>query len=247
MVREIEIVDARVGELSVSAIMKPGAGILYNRRSVTYTITASTHNVTQPSWANYAYIFVVSGGGGGGAGSGTLPTRGTGGGAGRIGQSGYFLDGALKGETFRVEVGAGGLGGNSSEANGGLGGATRVSVGSYTTSANGGTGGLGASTSRSADGETFRYPPPEINSLRANLTPILNSEGVLQPGSGGTYRDSNAGGNGTRASGGGGGGGGIFNRWRAGGNGGPGFARIVFWGMDPYVNPNSNPHANPPR
>lgn len=241
--REVQISEVLYGSKEVSAIRKPLSGYLYNNFRVYNRSTAGTTTYQPPSWAYYAHVVLVGGGGGGGAGSGTLPIRGEGGRNGVVYQTGFFLDGLFAGSRLQITVGAGGQGGNGSSANGSNGGETTalwVDRGS-TYRAAGGFGGSGGTTGHGGDGLRTSLTNDDVVRLRANLSSTI----TWPSGVPGVYRDSTAGTNATGSGhGGGGGGGGIFNQWRRGGDGSSGYARVVFWGMDPYVDPNENPYMN---
>lgn len=240
VIREVKIQEVLFGDIEVSAVRKPGAGYLYNRITKQQRTTVGEWVITPPAWATYAYIAMYGGGGGGGAGSGAIATRGSGGFGGKLYTAGYFLDGSLSGEVLRFNIGAGGTGGNSENARGNEGSNTTLTLGTYYRVATGGLGGVGGNAGGGADGETVDYDPTGADGLRFDKEHLRWPAGV--GGSYGTGRGGTSGSNGGH--GGGAGAGGIFGRWHQGGNGGNGIARVVFWGMDPYVDPNENPYMN---
>lgn len=239
-VREVEIEDVLFGDIKVSAIRKPGAGYLYNRKAKYEKRTGGVWVVTPPAWATYAFIAMYGGGGGGGAGGSAWGTRGSGGHGGNLYTGGYFLDGSLSGEDLTFNIGDGGAGGSSSAASGNNGQSTTLTLGPYYRVATGGLGGVGGDSGGGADGETVDYNPPGVEGLRFDKGPVS-----WPGGSGGTYGSNRAGNpGGIGGHGGGAGDGGFFGTWYQGGKGGRGIARVVVWGVDPYVDPATNPHAN---
>jgi len=125
-------------------------------RTVTYTgqVVANANIPAPPAWAKGAifdYLYVIGGGGGGGGGvvalnSTNYATYGGGGGSGN-GESAFFK-GVPANDTYYINIGAGGLGGNVG-ANGTGGGTTfvrRASNGGTVLSAAGGGFGRGGNT-----------------------------------------------------------------------------------------------------
>lgn len=226
---EVFIFDAYLKEEPVSAIRhgtreQYGADILFNR----YESQHFRNNTVwePPEWATYMYVFLVGGGGGGGSGNGGNTRGGEGGSPGFTHVAGYYLDGALKGKPIGIVTGNPGAGGDNGSA-GWAGKASRVEIGSYTSSAGGGIGGKGSAVSGGGQpGGTWAHntDPPQRSRL-------FNPATTIRRGVGGT---GGSGGAGTLGNGGGGGNGGIFGRYTKGGDGGRGFVDIHFWGIDPY-------------
>jgi hypothetical protein len=135
--------------------------------------TPGEYNVTPPSWAKQAWLFVVDSGAGGGGGSGGTPIApGNGGGAGGSGAWSLALVPILPSDAVMVGVGAGGSPGAGGPAGGGAGGDGAdgeissvvvmrggqyiISCGAFS-EATGGKGGTSAAPGQGGTGATVEY------------------------------------------------------------------------------------------
>jgi hypothetical protein len=122
-------------------------------RIITNTATTS---YTTPANCNAIYVECVGGGGGSGSvagGTGVTQRSGGGGGGGYCAKYFDSVSGISPSTSYNITIGSGGLGStNSGGTSGASGGATSITVGAVTLSANGGGGGSGVSGTSAGTG-----------------------------------------------------------------------------------------------
>lgn len=214
------IMDVRLSSKGVVSALMAGTNEIYVRFRIYSFVNVGDFSLTLPKWAN-SYGVIMSGAGGGGrAGNGGNNAIGHGGTGGKV----EGIWGRLTPSSDRVvrgTIGAGGLGGTSSHANGQNGGNTSVTTHALNTYiAEGGTaypssgkqdGGITSKEFSNTYNKYFDLPPGAV---------YTNGPGGKGNGGDGSLGGGGAGGNG-----------GVFNSYTHGGKGGNGFVHIYIWGM----------------
>ncbi|MFI5504455.1 hypothetical protein ACFLIN_03710 [Corynebacterium kutscheri] len=198
---------------------------IYKRRTeplVKEFLTPGSFTWSVPSWASKVVVLAVSGGWGGHDGDGSFASTGSGGGAGGIDYQTFSTSGI---SSITGTVGRGGKprpysGSGDSPTS------TTVTVGTQKMSIK-----IGGADTSGQNGSVFGWGT--ISTEDARLMQLDAVPGVYRGDSGkGLYAGPGGSGNGKpgkRGGGGSGGNGGFFNNFTAGGKGGDGFVRLIFW------------------
>lgn len=182
-----------------------------------------------PSWASHITYYIIGGGAGGQDGRGDFGGNGNGGRGGINNVGTRPVPTNPIPEAVFVNLGARG-------ARGSVGNPTTLEIGNETIVAEGG-GGWASVQNGSRTGNTLSDIGPPAKALHSLYTGHgLPYESWADGGS--TYytwsdNGMGNGGIGHRGGGGAGGNGGLFGNYSRGGTGGAGYARVIFWGVDP--------------
>lgn len=228
LVNQSDITDVRLGTVEAGALLA-GDKLIWNRRSQYTRSSPGVYTLNVPSWASFMTYILVGGGAGGTA--GVYGSTGKGGRAGDTKMDGVEIQ---PGSSISIDVPTGGRGGTSSQSPEPGKPASIVynkTVSSRTSIvASRGVGQTGALNG--ANGTHLR--PLSYPYLSAHLD---DPNGVFTlPAAGGSPGEAG------RFGGGGAGGqsGSFFTSAGDGGAGGDGYAQVVFFGVDPLIEKNSD-------